>query len=233
MRLPPEIQRALDKEHRNRGLSYLAVAETLCGVEIRPLTLRMQLELSLAGNSFMRPGPITRASVFDFLWRLSPHYARPRHPALLRRRARGPLSRLLLLWVVFGSRRAASAFFELENSCAVIDLDEATRQITGCLRRWDQDRPASSSEERQRLGLVPAPRRHWVDNLVAHFLANSSMTIAGILDSPVALLYQLYRERTLARGGDVIDPSAQCAGRFVREQVAALRSARAPLAGTN
>ena len=59
-----------------RELAFLSTIETLCGVQVRQLSLRMFAELCRARSPFLCGGSIGGEDVVLFLWRLSPGFDR-------------------------------------------------------------------------------------------------------------------------------------------------------------
>ncbi|HVT74585.1 MAG TPA: hypothetical protein VHD61_15735 [Lacunisphaera sp.] len=74
---PPTFEEARFREEQNRLLAYLPFSRPLLGLPVVTLTWRILLELTLAGNAFVRPVEPTRDDVYQFLWRLHPCFRRP------------------------------------------------------------------------------------------------------------------------------------------------------------
>ena len=223
--LPAHLQSLLAREEENRALAWLDLTPDLLGVPVRPFTARMRHDLVLAGNAFMCGRRATAADVFDFLWRLSPHYAHVRRPWALR--GTGP--RLWCLWRAFGSLTTAAHFYLIERHVSRLPIPLAAAAIVDRLMVIFQDRPASSETEAdteaKQPSLLPPPRAHWLDDLVEAFTTRKGWTPDEVLGYPLARLFQLHRASLLARGQRPIDPSHGAIADWIFAEAKRLRPA--------
>ena len=64
----------LDKEELLEA--FAGIEEPICGIEVRPLTPRMYIDLDLVRNAFFAGGVPSIEDVCVFLWRISPDFHR-------------------------------------------------------------------------------------------------------------------------------------------------------------
>lgn len=62
----PGLKQAVEREQAVREQSYLDFNESICGIEVKPLTLRKMLLLSAAGSPFVVGGAVTPYHVGAF-----------------------------------------------------------------------------------------------------------------------------------------------------------------------
>lgn len=193
---PFEIARA--EERRNRLLAYLARAPRLCGLPVVPITARHLLELEVVGNACVVPGTVTTDAVFDFLWRLHPDFCVPQRPELLARGGEG-LSEEDRLTQCFGHPPSASAYLQVHGVVAKLPLAAAYAEIKARISLCYQDQAADVTDG---MGLKSAlaPDRHWLESFLVFYCVECGWSVDAVLDSPLARLFQIYREHCLAHG---------------------------------
>lgn len=167
----PAIREAIEREKETRQEAWLGLEEPLCGVLVKPLTLRMVLFLDLARNWYVaggfasvdfRDGSTVSDWVFNqsqFLWVVSPKFsagnerARTRFYKSLRKLEPGKLHRAI-------ERYYGAAFFDAPANCST-----------------------NSS----------APKVDWIAAFVHEFASAYHWPADRILDTPLRVLLQLRR----------------------------------------
>lgn len=66
---------ALDAE--SRDAAYLDLPQSICGIDVEPVTLRQLVRLMLVRTPFLCAGEIQPEDIANFLWHISPHYLHP------------------------------------------------------------------------------------------------------------------------------------------------------------
>jgi hypothetical protein len=184
------FQKARAEERLNRMLAYLPMAPSLCGLPVVPITPRHRLELEAAGNAFFSNKRPLRGDVLDFLWRLN-HCFRRVNGEMPNLRGNTPrpssLACRLMRWRM---RRVVTS--------RKFDLDAAASEIKGriAVAYQDQAGSAESGEFRSEL----KADRFWLDGFEAFYCGNWGWSYDVMLDTPIALLFQLYREHCLMKG---------------------------------
>lgn len=67
----PGLREAVEKEQFIRDTAFLDIPEQICGIDVKPLTLRHVLALSLVGSPFMVGGNPSPVDCAQFLWCVS------------------------------------------------------------------------------------------------------------------------------------------------------------------
>jgi len=167
----PEIQSAVSAEREARQEAWLQIEEPLCGVPVRPLTLRMVLYLDLAQNWYAAgaPEPI---SVAD------PDYLRA-----------WTYQQAEFLWVVSeafvpGGGRPRDRFFKSLRRKDAPAMDAA---ITAYYAAAYFDAPSAGPASSM------PPRIDWIASIVHEFAAAYHWPVDQILDTPLRILLQLRR----------------------------------------
>lgn len=70
----PGLAEAQEQEQLIRDAAFLVETETICGFELRPLTLRDLLALRVAKSPFLIGGTPSPQQIADFIWRLSENF---------------------------------------------------------------------------------------------------------------------------------------------------------------
>ena len=196
-------------EQASRALSYLPKAPALCGVPVVPFTPRHWLELELAGNVLL-PGVAVAGvgnapllgDVAQFLWRLHPNFRRA-DGATPNRDPRAPRPTRLASWLA--RRQVHRVVYGISprrfwRRCRPgVDLQRAERDIRAFVARAEQDKPAFSGRG-EGVASPLLPDRFWLDVLAVHFGQRHGLSPDAVLDTPLALLYQLYREDGVGAG---------------------------------
>ena len=197
----PGLAKARAEEQSARALAFLDVTETLLGVEVRPLTLRAQFELTEAGNLCMAglvgPHPVIAA----FLWRVSPKFCRPGS----------------LRWhLTAGVRR------RIKKHVAGMDPFKASVTIREWVKRQHQDAPPSVVEVDESGNDLPAKESgfYWLAGLIDFFAENYGWSEAETLDRPIPRIWQLYRANCSRKGHSI--PLSPPSDAIRREYIASL-----------
>ena len=75
--LREELERAYAREREVRDYAMLGLPHEVCGIQIRPLTLRSYMLLSFVRNPFIVGGEMNLEDAAQFLWLLSVNYLPP------------------------------------------------------------------------------------------------------------------------------------------------------------
>lgn len=70
----PGYNDAIAEERRDRAIAFLGIRETIAGVEVEQLTPRRLEWLRATDNSYVCGGEVTKATILQFLWFVSPHF---------------------------------------------------------------------------------------------------------------------------------------------------------------
>lgn len=62
----PGLREAIASEQHDRSAAFLALTETVCGVELRPITLLDLMRLTAIGSPFVLGGRVSAADVLSF-----------------------------------------------------------------------------------------------------------------------------------------------------------------------
>lgn len=198
-------------EHRNRLRTHIGLDEPIEIPYFRPngppgafrvpqqlLTERMRLELQLAGNTFIVGGAPLLGDVFAYLWRLHPHFARPRPGrAFAVRDLQKRRGRFLRVWYCYGSFSTARLHRWLSRQVRRADLFAAAQLIRERVAIADQDAPGAPLEATRRSPLAPDFCHY--DDLVDYVASTYALAPTAVLDLPRALVHQLYRNRQLSQ----------------------------------
>lgn len=117
---------AIEAEQIARNVAYLGQPEYVCGEPLNNLTPHLFGVLTVARSPFVCGGPITPATVAQFLWACHRDYAPP-------------------AWHRFTSRRLRK---RISVKCSTLDLAEAHSEITAFLDLTFMDAPKSGKLER-------------------------------------------------------------------------------------
>lgn len=71
----PGYRDALDRESAIRDAAFIDLPESICGVQVKPLTIRLFITLDGIGSPFVRGAAVEAADVARFLWAVSPLYS--------------------------------------------------------------------------------------------------------------------------------------------------------------
>lgn len=190
-------EQAVAREEENRLLAYVGRGRPVLGFLLVNLTWRHCLELSLARNAFFTELRAERGDVFDFLWRLHPHFRTidGRFPNV--RHGAKPPSRL----------RSAFAAWRIALFVRRVDLVQAELAILQWIRDAYQDKPADDTDgddsSPKPTASALSARLNWFDWI-------SSQHGDRALDLGVAVSFQILRAQMVARGEGArcIPPSA-------------------------
>lgn len=183
---------------------WLAPERLLCGVWVRPLTLRHVLELEFAGNRFYSRGEVPqRADVYLFLWRLSVSFTRsPR-----------------LFSAAWWARRSIKRIARRRTERALV------RSVQGFIAESEQDRPpAKRGDPNAVIGMEQEPGFHWAASYVNFFGEEYAWPDDKTLDTSISKLNQLYRAHRAYHGSPI--PSFRRSDRVIAD---AVKSARAQI----
>jgi hypothetical protein len=188
-----------------RGICWVRLhnaAGVFAHAPLLPLTERHRLELVLVRCAFFVGWRPSGADVLLFLWRLHPLYRAPQfgREGWLSAGVPRPLG-LLARWRAFGSWRAAWAHARLADYVRCCDVPRASAAIVAFIAQAFQDEPGAETDPlRPRRGhSEAAPDRCMTDNYVDYLMSVYRLSPDQALDLPIALHYQLYRERALAQ----------------------------------
>lgn len=168
----PGYAEALASERRERNAAFVSgLHETICGVDVRPLTPRITLELDAAGSPFFSGGLPTEADVFAFFWHLSP--ARVSRPPS---------------WWVFGRKRWVNREKDkLARKLVTLDYVETVLAIKEFIEESCGDGPSNSGGGSEPAFAAPASA------LVDYFAHEYGWSEDAILDTPLKRLCQYWR----------------------------------------
>ena len=167
----PAIREAINREKETRQEAWLGLEDPLCGVPVKPLTLRMVLFLDLAANWYVAGGfgsvDFTAGStvsdwVFNqsqFLWVVSPQFAP-------------------------GDERARKRFYKSLRKLQPATLHREIERFYGAAFF---DAPANNHANSS------APKVDWIAALVHEFASAYHWPADHILDTPLRVLLQLRR----------------------------------------
>jgi hypothetical protein len=203
----PEVEKALRREEEMRVVSMLELnGVNLCGVEVRLVTPRMELELQAFGNAFACGRAPMREDVFNVLWRMSPHFRRNvsllcSPLAWLRREAIG----LRVWWAV----RVKG------------ELHKMQAEISEHLKWQHQDTIGEVVDDEEGGSRQDAsdPGAHWAASASYFWQQALGLSFDEYMDTPVARLNQWFRTHMVWTGkrANFLNDSDIIAGRLVRK----------------
>jgi hypothetical protein len=205
--LPPAIAATLAAENQRRCANWLGLSPDLCGSPTRPLTPRMVMELTLAGNAFFAARLPLWTDCHDVLWRLHPRYYRPASPARY------------FDWPAY-----ANLARRLRRLRAIDDLDGTAAAIRAHIAAAYLDAPAAPAPGAETPGKPASPLAaapHWLDALCNWVASRYGAAFGHPLDMPLAQIFQLRRAAGIDAGEDIIDPVAEQIGAALRPRPSA------------
>jgi hypothetical protein len=183
--------RAAERQHRllihARALAWVPLrrgASLLLLTPLVPLTHRHVVELTLARNAFLRGFSPLAGDLFAFLWRLHPLFRRP-DGSFPNTSAR----------LSFACLRSAFARYRLRRAVLRCEQEPAATTIREFLARASQD---AAAPECDAVEAPAAPERCPIDNVVDYAARTYHLHPDAVLDLPIALLHQLYRDHLLS-----------------------------------
>jgi len=191
----PGLREARAKERQNRALAFSDVPWSVCGLDVVVLTPRHRLEFQLVRNAFTVGGTVTRADVFQFLWRLNPRFKQR-------------------VWV--GSL-AWLARRKVAKAVRALDMDEAQIGILTYLASMLQDLPEGG--DGSDTSNPPENYVHWLAGEANFYLGRyNGFSLPVLMDTPYLVLQQLYRAYRLANEShpNFINQSDRLVGDFMR-----------------
>jgi hypothetical protein len=166
----PLIQQAQSRESEDDTFLWLGINDDICGVEVRPFTLRILLLLQYSENGFFIGKEITLDDILQFLWVISIDYTK------------GPTK-----GAQFYKRVGKTLILE----DAIIELTEYLEKSLGKRNPDNGDNKDESTQEK-----TPEP---WIASMIDNVAHNYGWTIDQIIDTPIMQLMQLckaIRKRT-------------------------------------
>jgi hypothetical protein len=161
----PGYQRAKERggaiEESIRGNAFLSIPEKICGIEVRPLTLRIVRRLKVSRSPFICGGPTGAGDCLVFLWAVSPGY---------------------LLRTKKAREKAKTALIEKARG---IPYRRAVRGIRRYLFYTSIDRPPTPRGKKNEGSFIS------LEAAIVHQIASAySWDDEAILDKPLRRLYQ-------------------------------------------
>ncbi len=174
----PGYREAIREESERRDEAFAGLPDFICGIEVRPLSMRHLLYLRGIRSPFVSGGIPGPADVALFLWCVSPNH----HAALRMRDALEPWIPRLARWLFNRVRRR---FFVRCRKLHFAQTVEAIAQFVADAR---QDAPG---EEKGR-GFEPSYYSS-IAVVIRRMAQNYSLTQAAVIDMPLRCLYQHLR----------------------------------------
>lgn len=159
----PGYREAVEHENTLRDAAFLEVPETICGIEVLPMTPRHFILLDAIGCPCVRGGTTSAEEIARFLWIISPEF------------------RTVKTWF---DRRVRARFV---RRCRKINVAEADKQIETYIEEAFQDSPGAQS------GAAKVLDWSWIAALVHQSAAHYHWSESDILNLPLKRLFQYSR----------------------------------------
>jgi hypothetical protein len=200
----PGFKEAVEQEQSARSSVLLGIGGEVCGIECRPFTVRDLINLQAIKSPFVSGGFISRMDCMRFLILQSVSHRQPKA---------GWLERMLL------KRRNSAVLRRVRRA----STESMIGEINGFLDDAFMDAPASSGAADS-----SAPIASSAAVMVDAIASEYSWPISEILNLEIAFVFQLFRLRHVARGGNraalINRKSSKVVGEYLRklnEEVAA------------
>jgi len=194
----PGYKEAVEAEQAARSSVLLGIGTQICGVEVRPFTVQDLIHLQAIKSPFVSGGFISRMDCLRVLVMQATNYRRP---------GQGWLERFLL------KRRNRATMRAVRN----VATSELIAGINAFIDEAFLDAPASSTGSAVSSAPVASSGAVMVDAIASEY----SWPISEILALEVALVFQLFRLRHIASGGNraalINRKSSKVVGDYLRE----------------
>ena len=159
----PGFREAVERENAIRDAAFLDIPETICGIEVLPMTPRHFLLLDGIGSPFVVGGLPTAEAIAQFIWVVSPEF------------------RVIRGW------RDRLAQYRFVKRCRKINWVDAVKAIDQYINDAFQDSPGAKS------GTSNLHDWSWVAALVDQIASTYHWSEVDILSIPVKRLFQYSR----------------------------------------
>jgi len=193
----PGFKEAVEQEQSVRSSVLLGIGREVCGIECRPFTVRDLINLQAIKSPFVSGGFISRMDCMRFLVLQAESYRQP---------GSGWIERWLL------KRRNGAVMRRVRH----IMTEDIISAINGFLDDAFMDAPASSGS-----GESGSPIASSAAVMVDAIASEYSWPISEILNLEIAFVFQLFRLRHVARGGNraalINRKSSRVVGEYLRD----------------